>query len=417
MIGWMWRKEDDALLERLEDEILFEQLWRFQAGSAEPPHPRAAGMISLVRRMSGGPEAISEAREGRFDPFFSKLLPPRIDSLSPELIHHLALYYGSLADALAAATSAPEPPLEARKRSLAAWLALGAEKRYLVGLAEAIASGALPADELARAALEASMEPIEDLGRAAKEGAHELTQKSWLALAALASVEAACRAANLPSALADAAIRRADRLRVAAADEALNPIREALAEATARGDVQAKAPALFQRVAAIWRWSGEDEAVEIFAVEQATPIAWEIQRESRWEDLRRLLGPLIPLTERLSTRVETDPTRIAYAGPCAQIYVFRYEMEDDLDRSHYYAERSVKICPTHRNGRLVLASSLCDLAIRMMNHSGWFMSPEVLANADAHVQRAEQLFPALKRIETVKARLDEARKKAGAVLK
>lgn len=413
----MWRKEDEALLLRLEDEVLFEQLWRFQAGNAEPPHPRAAGIINLVRAMSGGPEAIAEAKQGRFEPFFSKLLPPRIDSLHPELIHHLALYYGSLADALAAATSSPEPPLEARKRSIAAWLALGAEKRYLVSLAEAIAGGALPPDELARAALEASMDPIEELGRIAKEGAHELTQKSWLALAGLASVEAACRAADLPRARADAAVRRADRLRVDAADEALAPIREALAEAAARGDVQIKAPALFERVALIWRWSGEDEAVEIFAVEQVTPIAWEIQRESRWEDLRRLLAPVIPLSERLAARVEADPTKIAYAAPCAQIYVFRYEMEEDLDKCHSYAERSVKICPTHRNGRLVLASSLCDLAIRIMNYSGWYMTPDTLAKADALVQRAEQLFPTLKRIETVKARLDEARRKAGAVLK
>ena len=284
----MWRKEDEALLERLEDEMLFEQLWRFQAGSSEPPHPRAAGIINLVRKMSGGPEAIAEARQGRFEAFFLKLLPPRIDSLAPELIHHLALYYGSLADALAAATSAPEPPLEARKRSIAAWLALGAERRYLVGLAEAIAGGALPPDELARGALEASMEPIEELGRAAKEGAHELTPKSRLALAALVAVRDATRLADLPRAPADAAVRRADRLRLAAADEALAPIREAIAEATARGDAQVKGPALFQKVAAIWSWAGEDEAVEIFAVEQVTPIAWEIQRESNWKDLRRL---------------------------------------------------------------------------------------------------------------------------------
>ncbi len=413
----MWRKEDEGLLERLEDEILFEQLWRHQAGRADPPHPRAAGMISLVRKMSGGPEAILEARQGRFGAFFTKLLPARIETLPPELLHHLALYYGSLADALAAATSAPEPPLEARKRSLAAWLALGEEKRYLVSLAEAIAGGSLPADELARGALEASMEPIEELGRIAKAGAHDLTRPAWLALAALADVPNACRAANLPAGLTDAAVRRADRLRLAAADEALGPIREALAEATARGDVQAKAPALFQRVAAVWQWAGEDEAVEIFAVEQVTPIAWEIQRESRWGDLRLLFAPILPLTERLAARVEADPTKIAYAGPCAQIYVFRYEMEDDLDRSNAFAERSVKLCPTHRNGRLVLASSLCDLAVRMLNHHGWFMPPEALAKADALVQRAEQLFPALKRVETVKARLDEARRKAGAVMK
>lgn len=413
----MWRQDDEALLQRLEDEVLFEQLWRFQAGAAEPPHPRGAGMINLVRAMSGGPEAIEQAKLGRFEAFFNKLLPARLGSLPPALLHHVALYYGSLADALAAATTSFEPPLEARKRSLAAWLALGEEKRYLVSLAEAIAGSAMPAADLERSAVEAAMEPIEELGRAAKEGAHELSHKSRLALASLASVEAACRAASLPSALAGTAVRRAGRLRIDAADEALSPIREALAEATARGDVEEKAAALFQRVYAIWVWTGSDEAVEIFAVEQVTPIAWEIQRESRWEPLRRLLQPVIPLAENLARRVAADPTRIAYAGPCAQIFVFRYEMEENPKLSHDYAERSVAICPTHRNGRLVLASSYCDLAIRELNQNGWLMPPDAMARADGYVRRAEELFPQLKRIETVKARLDEARRKAGAVMR
>src|SRR5687768_1280221 len=124
----MWRQDDEALLERLEDEILLERLWRFQAGAAEPPHPRAAGMITLVRALSGGREAIEEARAGRFDAFFAKLLPARIAVLPPELLHHIALYYGSLADALTGVADAIEPALEARKRSLAAWLALGEER-------------------------------------------------------------------------------------------------------------------------------------------------------------------------------------------------------------------------------------------------------------------------------------------------
>jgi hypothetical protein len=41
------------------------------------------------------------------------------------------------------------------------------------------------------------------------------------------------------------------------------------------------------------------------------------------------------------------------------------------------------------------------------------MPPEALAKADALVQRAEQLFPALKRLETAKARLNDVRSRAG----
>ena len=179
--------------------------------------------------------------------------------------------------------------------------------------------------------------------------------------------------------------------------------------------MQAKAPALFERVAAVWAWSMQDESVEVFAIEQAAPIAWEIQRESRWDDLRRLLSPLFPLSERLAQRIEADPTRIAYAGPCAQMYVFRVEMERDLDKRLDLAERSVKLCPTHRNGRLVLASALCDKAIRIITPSGWHAGAEALDQADALVRRAEQLFPALNKLEHVKKRLAERRRVVGAV--
>jgi hypothetical protein len=416
MMGRMWRQDDEALLERLEDEILLEKLWRFQAGDAQPPHPRAAGMIALVRKLTGGPEAVAEAQAGRYEAFFAKLLPPRIAVLPPALLHHIALYYGGLADALASSPSspdAPDPALEARKRSLAAWLALGEEKSYLTSLARAIAGGALPDAEIERAADEASMEPIDDLGRAAQEGAHEQTRASWLAIASLMRVPDACRAAGLPPALTAAAVRRADRWKSAAADQALAPILEAFSEATARGDAPAKAPALLERTAQIWRWSHGEELVEIFAVEQATPVAWEIQRESRWDDLRRLLTPVMPLVEHLAARVEADPTKVAYAGPCAQFYVFLYELENDLELSLTYAERSVKLCPTHRNGRLVLASGLCDAASHALTQIGWYVPPEALDRAEALVTRAEKLYPSLQKIESVKQRIADARRAAG----
>jgi hypothetical protein len=409
----MWRQDDEALLERLEDEILLEKLWRFQAGPAQPPHPRAAGMIALVRKLTGGAEAVAEAQAGRYDAFFAKLLPPRIAVLPPALLHHIALYYASLADALASSPDSPDPALEARKRSLAAWLALGEEKSYLTSLARAIAGGALPDADIERAADEAAMEPIDELGRAAQAGAHEQTRASWLAIASLTRVPEACRAAGLPPALTAAAVRKADRWKSAAADEALAPILEAFSEAAARGDAPAKAPALLERTAQIWRWSHGEELVEIFAVEQATPVAWEIQRDSRWDDLRRLLTPVLPLVERLSARVEADPSKIAYAGPCAQIYVFLYELENDLEKSLAHAERSVKLCPTHRNGRLVLASGLCDAASHALTQVGWYVPPEALDRAEALVSRAEKLYPSLQKIENVKQRIADARRAAG----
>lgn len=408
MIQEVWRSEDDALVERLENELVLERVWRFQVGSAAPPpHPRAAGMIALVRRAQGGEEAIKDALAGRFPALFAHLLPGHLGGQPPELLHHVALYYGRLADALAAAS--PEKAIFARTRSLAAWIALGEQKTYLRTLAAAIAGGAVSDADIEKAAESAATEPIDDLARAAREGANELTTTSRLAIAALAQIDEASRVAASSPALAKNLSRRAERARAAAAEDALAPIEQALSEASARGDVQTRAPALFQRVAGIWSWSGEDEAVEIFAIEQVTPIAWEIQRESRWSDLARLLAPVLPLSENLARRIDADPTRIAYAAGCAQIYVFRVEMAPDLEQRLALGERAIKLCPSHRNGRLVLASALCDQAVRLLTSVGVAAPAATIEVAEATVTRAERLFPELKKLEDTKKRVEIAK--------
>lgn len=413
MIIPVWRPEDEALVERLENELVLERAWRFQAGeTAPPPHPRAAGMIALVRKADGGAAAVAAALEGGFEGLFARLFPAKLAGQPPELLHHTALYYNRLADALA--EREPGQSVFARVRALASWVALGEERTYLRALASAIAGGALSESDVERAAESAVTDPFDDLARIAREGAAEQTAASRLALQALAQVDETCRLAGVSEVTTAPIARRAERARSEAAEAALAPIQEALAEAAARGDSQLRAPDLFQRVAGVWAWSGEDEAVEIFAVEQVTPIAWDIQRESRWADLGRLLAPVLPLSERLAKRIEEDPTRIAYAGPCAQMYVFRVEMAQELEQRLALAERSVKLCPSHRNGRLVLASALVDKAYRILNARGWAAPPDALANAEALVERAEQLFPSLKKLEDIKKRIEDIRKNTGA---
>lgn len=366
--------------------------------------------------MPGGVEILAEALKAeRYEPLFSLLLPKANTSAPPALMHHVALYYGSLSDALALKPEQADAALFARRQSLAAWLRLAEQKDYLLSLAKAISAGALGAPELERAAQEAAFEPLEELGRMACAGAHERTRASYLALCQIAAVKDACRLAGVSAAIAGMAERRAEKLRTTAADTALGPVSEALAEAKARGDIEAKAPAIFQSIEAIWRWTGEDETIETFAVDQVTPIAWDIQRDSRYAELRALLRPVVPLSESLARRVEADPTRIAYAAPCAQIYVFRCEMDEDPQKRLEYAERSVKLCPSHRNGRLMLASCLCDLALRVIGATGWYVQSDAIERAEAHLKRAEQLFPSLKKLEITKNRVAEAKRKSGGV--
>src|SRR6185436_16487006 len=107
--------------------------------------------------------------------------------------------------------------------------------------------------------------------------------------------------AGCSEALARGAAARADRHRMAAVDEALAPLDEALTAASDRGEGVAAAPDLLDQVRRVWVWSGEDEGVERFAVERASSIAWDAdhapRRSARVADrgrsvARRVRGPV-----------------------------------------------------------------------------------------------------------------------------
>ena len=414
----MWRPEDDTLLQRLEDEALLYKLFHLQArGQGEPPHPRAAGIFAALRGCPGGAEAILAARERDDDlaPLVLALEPEDSSKLPPSLLHHSALYFASVADVLDALPDRPDLATHFRKRSLAAWLALGEEQTYLRRLASDIA-GALPAEELARAAREAPLEPLDALGARAKKGAVHLDASSRIAIAILNAdqMDDVCRISGCSERLAQTAHRRAKRRREAAIDAALAPLAEALREASAAGELAASGHAILARAHDVWRWAGEDEAVEQFAIEQAIPIAWDLYRAARWDDLRRLIAPLAPLVDNLATRILQDASRIAYAAGCAEMLVFRAQLESPLARQIEVAERALVVCPSHRNARLVIASYLCERATALVAKGpaktlGLVRKHDV-AVAEALVDRAERLFPPCERVADARARIVSAKR-------
>jgi hypothetical protein len=403
--GDEWRDEDEALLARLTDEVVLERLFRAQAGPEAVIPRRAAGLIAAIRKTNAGTDVVDLAYRGNLEPLAERLEPGSRPDETPEILHHLALFHARVADARGGS-------VDALVRSLTAWLALGRDEGYMRELGEAVTGSALPKAELSRALEEAPLWAIEELGRRAREGAREGTAEARSALAALARAEEACRLSRAPDSLVRAATRKAASLRAEAAADALAPIESSIAEATAQGEPMGdECRALFSRVAAVWRWSGEDEAVEQFAVEQAASLGWNHYRASRWTELDQLLEPIAPLVDSLSRRIAGDPTRIAYAGLCAQMLVFRAERRS-VDERIKILEWALTICPTHRNSRLVLANALCERAAR---HLPGARAP---SHADyeealALIERAEKLFPAASRIEDLKQRLDAARKLLG----
>lgn len=428
--------EDAALLAELEDEVVVESLFGVVA---QPPGARigvsrASGLVAHIRRMPGGAEAVARVLEGgdprsALDPFVFKV---DLKGLAPGYLHHLAIFFdrvaASIIDAMAAddASGPPStrgrrerhPPaksalrsqlgeayLDARARSVAAFVALSADKAYLGAYARRVVGGALPGVDLEVAAVAIVFESIDALGAVAREGARVLSIRSELALAALGRTRAACRMSGVDERTQAALIRRAESARMGAIDEALAPLLDALAEARVQESPVRELVAIFAKVHAVWTWSNGDDAVERFAVDGVLDFCWDIRRKHDLSGIGLLLAPCVPLYESLANRIETDPVHhIGYASKCAQVYCFRSDAETQTEKELAFAERAIKLCSTHRNGRATVAHILCNRAIAKL--SSPLVGRSVVDAARRDIARAEELWPASTRIAAAKAKLD-----------
>jgi len=393
------RPDDEALLERLEDEELMELLWRSQAprGAALPP-ARTAGLVAIVGRTEAGKQARAKAIAERSPkPLHALLLPASTRGLPPELNHHLALWFARLAREYRATDDATFAT--AFERSTASWLALADEGTYLRDVVQAVAGGAGAglADDVPFAG-------IREVGRIAREGARLRTAEGRRALAALELVERAASLAQASEKTAKRAVGLARELTAAAAEEAVAPLGERIAELLARGTVVRDVPAVMEDVAAAWEWARRSRLVEHFAVDQVTPIAWMAYKQPGWEPLQRVVRPLDRLVDSLAERLERagderTTTDLAYAGPVAQMYVFRSELSRGQER-FTHVERALRLCPTHRNARVTLSGLLCEEALRLLQ-GGVFVGAAAKTEAKRHYERAKEMFPQQRKLEEV----------------
>lgn len=400
-----WRSDDDALLARLEDELLATELFATLAGASHPVHPRAGGLVAELRRLPGGADLVARGDAARLAVFVEGLA---LDALPPVLLHHLAVFHGNVGERLA--PHAPARAADAWVRALAAWIALGMERSYLVSLADALLG---PRDADARIPPErVASELLATIARHADTTARDLGPAGRAALLALARVDEAAVRAGAPAATAARLRGEAERHRNAAVESALAVTADAIEEASARPTRQTESPVLLLRTIAVWGWAGNDEAVEHFVVEQIEKLGWELYRARDWDRLRALLAPYRPMFESLGTRIAGDPHRIAYAAPAAQMFVFLAEVERSLPEQLQLVERAIAICPTHRNGRLVLAAYLCHNAQALLRSMPLLGGREQLARAEALVARAEQLDPRASELEPTRSLLEAVRKRS-----
>ncbi|MCA9604644.1 MAG: hypothetical protein KC619_03555 [Myxococcales bacterium] len=403
-----WRPADDALLARLEDERLFEAVWEaLTPTGTPPPHPRAAGVLVELRATPDGAAAVREAEHGRYAPVLRALAHPHADALTPPLAHHLALLWGRIGRACAASPDAVvrASALEAHLRSLAMWLWLADEATYLARLAEQVIGDALSEKDVAAAGREVAYEPLSALGETAREGARERTLLGEIALRALNRIEDAIRTSGCGETVAATARGRARRERDRAVEEAIGRVEASVQEAANRGAAADELVPLLWDGVGVWRWADHDVHVERFFVRVLTPTLWDHYRERRWDAIRTLLRPLEAPVESLARRIEGDPTQLAYAAPCAQMLVFRAEVAQTFDQQLETAERALRLCPTHRNARVVVADLMVERGLRRLDRAMPWETGDALADAERDCRRAMDLYPQLKRLEDAKRRL------------
>lgn len=426
---WTWRPDDEALLERLEDEEALERLFRHHTGSVsggQRPHPRAAGLVAEVRRLPGGEAAVRAALTGDVAKLARIVDFSEPARRSPELLHHTAVYFAKVASALEVA--APEHAANAWMRSLAAWLALGEERTYLARLEEAVlgksdgggvggAGGVRAKGGSASANASAVIPPervplelLAELGKRAEATSRDLSAPGRAALLALSWVPEAARMAGVSDDTASRARAAAERRRNAALDAALTVLGEALDEANVRGELGRAGRTILVRAIDVWKWSGGDEIVEQFAADKLAAVGWELYRARDWDGLRLTFEPFRPMIESFAQRLEKDRTKIAYAAPCAQLFVFLTDIEPVLARKTELAERAVRLCPSHRNGRLNLASLLCEQAIATMRTMVLFARKDDLDRVEQQIERAEKLYPQSTELPEAKAMLERVRR-------
>jgi hypothetical protein len=254
------------------------------------------------------------------------------------------------------------------------------------------------------------LEIIADLGHRAEQTSRDLAPAGRAALLALAWVGDAARLGGASDASTLRVRVAAEQKRNAALDAALATVGEALDEANVRGDLTTTARTHLVRVLDVWAWSGHDEAAEQFAVDRLALVAWELYRARRWDELKNLLDPFRPMIDHFAGRIERDPTKLAYAAPCAQMFVFLSDVEPWPVRKIELAERAVRVCPTHRNGRLVLAALLCEQAQTAMRSMVLFARRDELERIERELARAEQLYPQSTDLPGAKGMLDRVRK-------
>ncbi|MEM9862443.1 MAG: hypothetical protein AAF938_12545 [Myxococcota bacterium] len=355
-----WRPADEGLLQHLQCAAAAAAYCEHLGANA----PAAQALIA--DQLERDPEAVQRARLGDF-----LLVEHRLQRAEPQVLARIL-------DALARAVR--DPVLYAR--ALASW-ASGEEAL------RSVAKGLAP--ELDAADRHVAVED------AAFESLDALTAGDDADRLLLLRVDALSKGHEL--------IPRLRRMARRATETLLQPAEQALGALAGEAVGPRHVAAIAELAAAIQRVHAARalETAEFVAfidgplLSRAIDLAWPLYHAKADGPLSELLAHLRPAMARVGQIVAAG--ELAYASRVAQLHVFDAETQNTLDLQLAAIERALKLCPTHRNGRLVGAG--------LYAHRGllWLRGGSA-AKARVEAERARVLWPEHPRLAKLDGQLE-----------
>lgn len=424
-----WRSADELVFTRLKEQRALQALWALEAVPGQPwvggKGVRGARLIRELSQELQAADAVQRALQG-FAQDLSALLAGPFLGRPASLRHAAAVFAGKVADSwesrlrssAAAEASADERAqlegawerwLSNRIREQSLWLSLAKEKEYFEQIAKRLG--------LAKAELSVAERIHAPMVTLTLKAADEQVRQSHfgtLCFGALARLDDAVRRQQLPSDVVQAFCEQLDQRVYRVIDQSLESLRDAFTEARAADAGVGAAEELSAKLRALWLWTGRSMHVEVFALEQLSPVAWHLSRAKDMPRLRRILAPSIELLFSMEARILREPVELlARAAICAEMLLFWAGVEQPPGEYTALVERALRVCPGHRNARQAMAQILCERAKTRLNFANAANHRNCIQEAAKLLEDARGLFPSCRNVEETTLKVAEAKRQWG----
>lgn len=149
---------------------------------------------------------------------------------------------------------------------------------------------------------------------------------------------------------------------------------------------------------------GPHEDLSVWALDKAVVWAWPLYKTKAETRLKDLLDASKPFATHVESLLQRHAGAFGRQGVLADHILFMADFHPAEEQAAMF-RRAMTICPGHRNSRLMLSYHQVNLArrallkaeandpLKVLTNIGKLAAREAIAEAEAHLDEAEELFP------------------------